>query len=166
MFDCRPRMQKTARQLAEQLRGIRTGTVDRGVIQTIHVAWQGQSVPIDRLTVLKSQGDRILLMPFDRSSVQAVIKALNDARLSAYALNPTTVSVSVPPMSLEQRAEIVRHVKKLGEEAKIAVRGIRQQARKQIETSGRGSLRVVQEATDAAIEAIEHVVQAKVAELT
>ena len=69
-------------------------------------------------------------------------------------------------MSLEQREEIVRHVKKLGEEAKIAVRGIRQQARKQIETSGRGSLRVVQEATDAAIEQIEHVVQAKVAEMT
>ena len=68
MYDCRPRMQKTARHLAEQLRGIRTGTVDRGVIQTIHVAWQGQSVPIDRLAVLKSQGDRILLMPFDRAA--------------------------------------------------------------------------------------------------
>jgi ribosome recycling factor len=76
------------------------------------------------------------------------------------------VSVSVPTISLEQREEIVRHVKKLGEEAKIAVRGIRQQARKQIESSGRGSLRVVQEATDAAIEEIEKLVKSKVAELT
>jgi len=76
------------------------------------------------------------------------------------------VCISVPQMSVEQREEILRHVKKLGDEAKIAVRGIRQQARKQIETSGRGSLRAVQEATDVAVEEIEQLVKAKVVELT
>ncbi len=166
MYDWKPRMQKAARHLAEQLRGIRTGTVDRGIIQTIRVDSQGSSVPIDRLGVVKMQGDRILITPFDRASVPAVVKALTESRLSAYALNPTTVCISVPPMSVEQRGEILRHVKKLGEEAKIAVRGIRQQARKQIETSGRGSLRAVQEATDVAVEEIEQLVKAKVAELT
>jgi hypothetical protein len=44
-----------------------------------------------------------------------VVKALTQARLNTYALNPTTVSVSVPPISGEQRVEIARHVKKLGE---------------------------------------------------
>ena len=166
MYDWKPRMQKAARHLAEQLRGIRTGTVDRGVIQTIHVDLQGNSVPINRLGVVKMQGDRVLVMPFDRASVPAVVKALTESRLSAYALNPTTVCISVPPMSVEQREEILRHVKKLGEEAKIAVRGIRQQARKQIETSGRGSLRAVQEATDATVEEIEQLVKAKVSELS
>ena len=85
--------------------------------------------------------------------------------MSGYALDPTTVCVSVPPMSGEQRSEIVRHVKKLGEEAKIAVRGIRQQARKQIDASGRGSFRAVQEATDSTVEEIEKLIKAKVAEL-
>src|ERR1039457_4589421 len=117
MYDWKPRMQKAARHLAEQLRGIRTGTVDRGVIQTIHVDLQGNSVPINRLGVVKMQGDRVLVMPFDRASVPAVVKALTESRLSAYALNPTTVCISVPPMSVEQREEILRHVKKLGEEA-------------------------------------------------
>jgi ribosome recycling factor len=69
-------------------------------------------------------------------------------------------------MSLEQRDDIVRHVKKLGEEAKVAVRGIRQHVRKQIEASGRGSLRAVQEATDTTIDQIEKLIKAKVAELT
>jgi ribosome recycling factor len=69
-------------------------------------------------------------------------------------------------MSVEQRDDIVRHVKKLGEEAKVAVRGIRQQVRKQIEVSGRGSLRAVQEATDTTIEEIEKLIKAKVDELT
>ena len=93
------------------------------------------------------------------------MSALTDSRLGAYALDPTTVCVSIPPMSVQQRQETVRHVKKLGEEAKIAVRTIRQQARKQIEVSGRGSQRAVQDATDAAIEKIEELVKAKVSEL-
>ena len=66
---------------------------------------------------------------------------------------------------MEQREEIARHVRKLGEGAKVAIRAIRQQARKQIEVSGRGSQRVVQEATDVAIEEVERFVKAKVAEL-
>jgi ribosome recycling factor len=69
-------------------------------------------------------------------------------------------------MSVEQRDDVVRHVKKLGEEAKVAVRGIRQQVRKQIEASGRGSLRAVQEATDTTIDEIEKLIKAKVADLT
>ena len=166
MHDWKPRMQKAARHLAEQLRGIRTGGVSLGMIQTIRVECQGRSVPINHLAVLKSQGDRILVTPFDRAVVPSVVKAFNAARLSAYALNPETVSVSVPPISVEQRGEILRHVKKLGEEAKVAVRSIRQQARKQIESSGRGSLRAVQEATDAAVEEIEQLVKAKATELT
>ena len=59
----------------------------------------------------------------------------------------------------------MRHIKKLGEDAKVAIRSIRQQARKQIETSGRGSQRAVQEGTDAAIEEIEQLVKAKMSEL-
>ena len=159
-------MQKIARHFAEQLHGIRTGTVDRGVIQTVRVDLQGNAVPISRLGVIKMQGDRILVLPFDRATVPAIVKALSESRMSAYALNPTTVCVSVPPMSVEQRDDIVRHVKKLGEEAKVAVRGIRQQVRKQIEASGRGSLRAVQEATDTTIDEIEKLIKAKVAELT
>lgn len=166
MYDWKPRMQKIARQLAEQLNGIRTGTVERGVIETIRVNCQGKTLPISRLGVIKMQGDRILIMPFERAIVPAIIKSLSDSRMNAYAVNPTTVCVSVPPMSIEQRNDIVRHVKKLGEEAKIAVRGIRQQGRKQIEASGRGSLRAVQDATDTTIDEIEKLIDAKVADLS
>jgi ribosome recycling factor len=73
--------------------------------------------------------------------------------------------VSAPPVSSEQRAEIARHVKKLGEEAPVAVRAIRREARKQIETSGRGSQRSVQEATDAVVAEIDRLVKEKVEEV-
>ncbi len=165
MSDWKPRMQKTVRHLAEQLAGIRTGTVSLGFIETVRVESHGNSVPIRRLGVIKQQGDRILVAPFDKAEVPSLVKALNDARLNAYALNPTTVSVSVPPISGDQRAEIAKHIKKLGEDAKIAVRAIRQEARKQIEASGRGSQRIVQEATDEAVAEIERLVKDKIKEV-
>jgi ribosome recycling factor len=165
MRDWKPKMQRVAEHFAEQLRGIRSGTISIGLIQTIRVDCQGKLVPINRLGTVRGQGDRILITPFDRASVPAIVKTLGDSRLSAYALNPTTVCVSIPPQSVEQRAETARHVKKLGEEAKVAVRAIRQEARKQIDASGRGSFRAVQEATDQAVEAIERLVKAKVSEL-
>jgi ribosome recycling factor len=165
MNDWKPRMDKTVRHLAGQLAGIRTGTISLGFIGTVRVDCQGNSVSIQRLGVIKQQSDRILVTPFDKATVPAVVKALTEARLNAYALNPTTVSVSVPPISGEQRTEIAKHVKKLGEEAKIAIRAIRQEARKQIEASGRGSQRRVQEATDEAIAEIDQLVKEKTKEV-
>ena len=165
MNDWKPRMQKTVRHLAGQLAGIRTGTISLGFIETVRVECQGGSVPIRHLGVIKPQGDRILVTPFDKAVVPAVVRALTESRLNAYALNPATVSVSVPPISGEQRGEIARHVKKMGEDAKIAIRAIRQEARKQIEVLGRGSQRGVQEATDAAVAEIDRLVKQKISEV-
>jgi ribosome recycling factor len=165
MNDWKPRMQKTVHHLAEQLAGIRTGTISMGFIETVRVECQGSSVPIWHLGVIKQQGDRILVTPFDKGDVPSVVRALNEARLNAYALNPSTVSVSVPPISGDQRVEIARHLKKLDEEVKVAIRAIRQEARKRIEVSGRGSHRGVQEATDTAVAEIDRLVKAKIEEV-
>jgi len=165
MHDSKSSMRKTIQLLADQLRVIRTGTISPGLVHSVRVTCDGRQVPIGRLAAIKSQGDRILIEPFDRSHVGGIVKVLNESRLSAYALNPSTVAVSVPPISLEQRAEIARHVKKLGEDAKIAVRAIRQQARKHIEATGRGSRNAVQDATDVAVRDIESLVEAKLREL-
>jgi ribosome recycling factor len=165
MGDRKPRMQKAVRHLADQLAGIRAGTLSVGFIETFRVSLHGNSVAIGRMASVTGRGDRIVITPFDPSHVPAVVKALSDARLNAYALDPRTVCVSVPPVSGEQRAELTKHVKKLGEESKVAVRAIRQDARKQIAVRGRGSERAVQEATDAAVEEIERLVKAKTKEL-
>ncbi len=165
MNDWKPRMHKTVRHLAEQLAGIRAGTLSVGFIDTFRVSLNGNSVAIGRMASVTGQADRILITPFDQAGVPAVVKALADARLNAYALNPKVVCVSVPPVSGEQRAELSRHVKKLGEEAKVSIRAIRQDARKQIAARGKGSERSVQEATDAAVSEIESLLKSKLGEL-
>jgi ribosome recycling factor len=165
MSDWKPRMQRTVRHLADQLAGIRPGTLSVGFVATFRVAIQGNSVEVGKMASVASQGDRIVVTPFDPAHVPAIVKALTEARLNAYALNPRTVAVAVPPVSGEQRQELARHVKKLGEEAKVAVRMVRQDARKQIAARGKGSERAVQEATDAAVEEVERLVKAKLAEI-
>ena len=165
MHDWKPRMQKTVRHLAEQLAGIQSGTLSIGFVETFRASLHGNSVAIGKMASVTRQGDRIVITPFDPANVPAVVKALSDAKMNAYALNPKTVCVGIPPISGEQRAELAKHVKKLGEEAKIAVRAIRQDARKDIVARGRGSERAVQEVTDAAVEDIEARVKAKMAEL-
>ncbi len=100
-------------------------------------------------------------MPFDPSHVPPVVTARTEARLNAYALNPRTVAVGVPPVIGEQQSEIARHVGRLGEEVKADVRMIRQDTRKQIAARGRE----VQKVTDATVEVIERLVKAKIAEL-
>ncbi len=163
--DFRQAMTTTVRRLAEQLAGIRPGAVSAGFLATIRVTTSSGSAPIGRLGALSTQGDRIIITPFDPSVVPAVVKALAEAKMNAYALNPRTVCVGVPPISGEQRAEIAKHVRRLGEEAKVAIRAIRQEARKQIAARGRGSERAVQEATDAAVVEVERLVKAKADEV-
>jgi ribosome recycling factor len=165
MYDWKVRMEKTVRHLAEQLGGIRPETLSVGFLETFRVPVQGGTLALQRVAVIVRQGQRIVITPFDSATVGAIVKALTDARLNAYALNPRSVSVSVPPMSGEERTAMARHVKKLGEEARVAVRAVRQDARKQIAARGRGSERAVQEATDAAVAEIDRRVAAKLAEL-
>lgn len=165
MYDEKARMDKIVRHLREQLAGIRPDTLSVGFIETFRVATQGHTLPLAKLAAIARQGERIVITPFDPASNGAIVKALTGARFNAYALSPRAVCVSLPPMSVEQRNDMARHIKKLGEDAKVAVRAVRQDTRKQIATRGRGSLKMVQEATDAAIAEIERLVQAKMAEL-
>ena len=117
-----------------------------GFLETFRVPVRGNTLPLAKIAVISRQGDRMVISPFDPASGGAIVKALTDAKLNAYALNPKSVCVSVPPPSGDQRTVMARHVKKLGEEAKVAIRGVRQDARKQIAAWGRGSQRAVQEA--------------------
>src|SRR5687768_9643602 len=103
MADWKPRMNRTVRHLADQLAGIRPGTLSAGFVETFRVPVGGQSIPIARLAAISARGDRILVSPFDVATVPAIVKALTGAKLNAYALNPRTIAVSVPPSSGEQR---------------------------------------------------------------
>lgn len=159
-------MQKAVRHLADSLRGLRAGEISPGFVETFRIQTAGQSAPLNRIAAVSHQGGRIVVRPFDPAHVGAIVKALTDGRLNAYALDPRTVAVSVPPISGEQRADMMRQVKALGEQARVAIRQVRQDVRKAISSRGRHvPERAIQEATDAAVAEIDRLVKAKLAEL-
>ena len=88
MNDWRPRMEKTVRHLAEQLAGIRPDTLSVGFLETFRVPVRGNTLALAKIAVIGRQGERIVITPFDPASAGAIVKALTDAKLNAYALNP------------------------------------------------------------------------------
>jgi ribosome recycling factor len=160
-----PVIKDTVRRLGKQLAGIRTGKISRSFIQTVRIDWRGSPVPIGRFGVIEQEGDRILIMTSDERIVPSIITALKKTRLNAYALSPTTVSVSEPPISGEQRREIARHIEQLGEQAKIAIRTLHHQQQKGLESSDPSSLRSLKDKTDAATAEIKWLVKQKIDEV-
>lgn len=162
MSTWKEKMNVPVRRLEEQLRGIRPGALSIGFLETFRVPHEGSTIALAKLAAILSGKQSITVRPFDPALVSVVEKTLRDAKLSAYRLNPSTIAVSIPPPSGEQREEVGRRIRKLGEEAKIAVRMIRQQSRN---TSEPWHSKNIQKETDAAVAAIEAAVKAKLSEL-
>ncbi len=76
MGEWEDRMHRPVRHLAEQLKGIRAGTISAGFVETFRISWQGRSEPISRLATITHQQGRIVVTPFDRLLVPAIVKAL------------------------------------------------------------------------------------------
>jgi ribosome recycling factor len=159
------RIRRPVEHLAGQLQGIRSATTSAATVMTIRATWPAGSASLGQVARVTQQGDRVIVTPFDRELVPVIVRALVEAKQSAYALDPTRIAVSIPAMSVEQRAAILRQVKDLAEEARVAVRQIRQDIRKQLAAAGKRSDRVVQELTDAAIAEIDRLMKGKLQEL-
>lgn len=165
MRDYKHQMQMMVQRFAESLRPIRSGTVDREFVAVIRVEGRYGTRALTELARIKAGGDRILVTPYESSDLPAISRAIREASLGVYALDPSTLCVSVPPISVEQRQAIAKRVKQMGEEARVAIRSIRQQARKNIESRGRGSFHAVQQDTDEAIAAVDLLVARKIKEI-
>jgi ribosome recycling factor len=156
------KMAGPVKHLEDQLRGIRPGAMSVGFLETFRVPHQGSTVALAKVAAILPGKQTINIRPFDQALVPAIERTLLESKLSAYRPNPTMVAVSIPPLSGEQREEMAKHVRKLGEEAKIAIRSIRQQSRNAAEP---WHAKNIQKETDAAIAAIEKAIKAKLVEL-
>ncbi len=146
---------KPVEHLRDQLAGIRPGSLSPGFIETFRVS--GRAIrEVASVTVVK---DRIHVMPFDRSQAASIARELEASKVNAYCLNPTTVCVPIPPITGEQKQEMAQHIKKLGEDAKVAIRSIRQSARKNADDKAD---KAIQKETDAAVKEVDRVVRDKI----
>ena len=132
-FEAEERMEKSLALLGDQLRGIRTGRANVGLVESIRVEYYGSPTPLKQMANLSTpEPQQILIRPFDPSVVGDIVKAIQTSDLG---LSPNSdgkvVRLNVPPLSVEQRKKLVNRVKELAEEARVAIRNIRRDANKQ-----------------------------------
>jgi ribosome recycling factor len=132
-IEAEERMEKSLSLLTEQLRGVRTGRANVGLVESIRADYYGSPTPLKQMANLSTpESQQILIRPFDPSVVGEIVKAI---QTSDIGLTPNSdgkvVRLNVPSLSVEQRKKLVARVKDLAEEARVAIRNIRREANKQ-----------------------------------
>ena len=128
--DALSRMHKSIEAFKVELSKIRTGRAHVSLLNHITVDFYGSEVPIGQAANLSVEDARTLVVtPWDKSMVPVIEKAIMSSDLG---LNPSTagtvIRVPMPPLTEERRKELVKVVRELAENSRIAVRNIRRDA--------------------------------------
>ncbi len=175
--DARTRMTKSIEAFKVELSKIRTGRAHPSLLNHITVDFYGSEVPIGQAANITVEDARTLAVtPWDKSMVAVIEKAILTSDLG---LNPSTaglvVRVPMPPLTEERRKELVKVVRELAENSRVAVRSIRRDGNNELKTLAKDKdisedeehkgQDLVQQATNQATDEIESLLQTKEKEL-
>jgi ribosome recycling factor len=135
MAQARTRMEKAVDDFRKELATLRTGRANASILDNIRVDYHGTPMPVNQLgTVTVPEATLLVISPWDPSVVPLIDKAI---RTSDLGLNPTTdgkvVRVPMPSPTEERRKEIVKHLHKVLENHRTAVRNIRRDIKEAID---------------------------------
>ncbi|MGN0014850.1 MAG: ribosome recycling factor [Candidatus Gastranaerophilaceae bacterium] len=127
MSSGKDKMEKAIGQLKKEFATVRTGRANPLILDKITVDYYGAPTPLRQMAQVTVQdGTTLVIAPFDKSILKEIEKAVIKADLG---ITPNSDGIVVrlpfPPLTSDKRKEIAKDVKKLGEEAKVAVRNIR-----------------------------------------
>lgn len=133
--ECREKMRKAVAHLQGEFAGVRTGRASPALVEKLRVEYYGTEVPLQQLASFGVPEPRVLtITPFDKSSIKAIEKALQTSDLGINPSNDgTIIRLVFPELTEQRRKELVKVVRHQAEEARVAVRNIRRQARHELE---------------------------------
>ena len=119
----------------KRLKTVRAGRANPSSLDGVMVDYYGSLTPLKQLaTISVPEATQLLIKPFDRSCLSAIDKAIIAANLGYNPSNDgETIRIVIPALTEESRKELVKQVKAISEEAKVAVRNIRHDANETIE---------------------------------
>jgi ribosome recycling factor len=128
--DARERMQKSYDTFEASVATVRTGRANPQILNRIQVDYYGTRMPLNQVANISSPDPRTLVIsPFDKSVMNDIERAIRESDLG---FNPNNqgdaVFITVPPLNDERRRELVKAVKHMAEEVKVAIRNIRRDA--------------------------------------
>jgi ribosome recycling factor len=134
MDNTEAKMQSTIENLKSRLVTIRAGRANPAMLNGIMVDFYGNPTPIQSVAnITVPEAKELFIKPFDRSTIKNIEKAINEANLGiAPTNNGDLIILKVPDLTEDRRREYVKLAKSIGEEAKVALRNIRQEANEKI----------------------------------
>ena len=137
ILDAIEKMEKAVEHVQGQFLTVRTGRATPALVEKMLVDYYGSQVPLQQLAGFQVPEARMLVVkPHDRGAIGAIEKAIQASDLG---LNPSNdgivIRLAIPALTEERRKEYVKVAKSMAEDARIAVRNIRRDARKALETA-------------------------------
>ncbi len=124
------KLEKTVAVLQEEFSGIRAGRANPHILDKLQVEAYGGMSPLNQLGNVSVLDARCLVIsPWDKSLLKAIEKAILQSSLGLNPANDgTVIRLVFPELTEERRKELVKQVKKMGEESKVAARNLRREA--------------------------------------
>ncbi len=125
--DGKRRMESSVEALRSEFNTVRTGRASTGLLDRLHVDYYGAKTPLKQLANLATPDPRtISITVYDKGAVNAVVRAIQESDL---ALTPNTdgtvIRLNIPTLTADRRKDLVKLVKNMAEEARVAIRNVR-----------------------------------------
>jgi ribosome recycling factor len=177
LSNLRQEMEQTINSMRREMARTRTGRASTALLEGLTVEYYGTKTPLNQLAGLSAPEPRLLVVqPYDRSALHEIERAILQSDLGLVPNNDgKIIRVPIPELTEERRRELVRHVRKVGEEYRVSLRSHRRDAidlLKQLQKDGEitedelhRTQDKVQEITKDATERLDKVLQAKEVEI-
>ena len=134
--EAQAKMDQAVVHTIDEFGGIRTGRANPGLLSRVTVEYYGTQTPLQQLAGFTVPEARMLIVqPFDKTSIPAIERAIQQADLG---LNPSNdgniIRLAFPTLTEERRHDLIKVVRSLAEEGRIAIRNVRRHAKDAIET--------------------------------
>src|ERR1043166_6624226 len=129
------RMDKSVEHARNEFNTVRTGRASGGLLDRITVDYYGTPTPLKQLATINVPEPRMItIQPFDPSSIKAIEKAIQESDLGLQPSNDgKLIRLPVPQLTEERRKELVKVVRTMAEEGRVAVRNVRRDVMKHLE---------------------------------
>lgn len=167
------KMLKTMESLEGKLLNIRAGRANPAMLNGINASYYGVPTPVQSLAnITVPEARSLMIKPFDKSALKEIERALNEANLGITPVNNGEVIIlTVPELTEEKRRDYVKQAKAICEDARVALRNIRQDANSEIkklempEDQEKSELNDIQELVNTYNKKIDDIFKEKEAEL-
>ena len=166
------RMDKAVEDFRKAMASTRTGRANVHMMDSVSVDYYGTPTPLNQVATVHAEAQLITIQAWDTSQLQAIEKAIRSADLGFNPMNDgKIIRVPVPPLTEERRKEMVKHLHKILEEHRTAIRNIRRDGndaikkalkdKKITEDDEKKSMDEIQKLTDDEIKKMEDMSKAK-----